>query len=364
MSGALLAAGYDRSARTAPRPLGSRPVGRQVWLLLGASQPFVVLVASITAVAYFAVKPCSSVESKPRATVTGHKGSVGSVAFRSDGAMLASVGVNGSIVLWNVATQQGDSFPPLGPGQNRCVAFSPDGKLLATGSRTEPVALHDLEVDETWPLCDPSAGSAGAKCVAFTSDGCTLAVGQKDGRITLWNIATRLEQSVLPGHTEFVATLVFAPDGRSLVSSGGDRTVRLWDLATGQARFMILGQESMFVSLAFSPDSQVLILGDQQSPVVQLRDVATGSERAVLHGPEGNVLAVAISPDGHTLAAGDFHGLIYSWHLPTLQLSPSRLVHAGIQTLAFAPDGYTLASGGFDGTVYLWDWPPHVPTHD
>ena len=102
----------------------------------------------------------------------------------------------------------------------------------------------------------------------------------------------------------------------------------------------------------------------RRSPVVRLCDAITGSERTILHGPESDVLAVTISPDGHTLAAADFHGLIYSWDLPTLQLLPLRLLHAGIQTLAFAPDGCTLASGGFDGTVHLWNWPPQAATHD
>jgi hypothetical protein len=333
-------------------------------LTLGPWEPFVVLAASITAVACFVVKPCSSAQPKPEKTLTAHEGSVGSVAFRSDETMLASVGINGSIVLWDLTTHQGDSFPPVGAGQNRCVAFSPDSKLLAIGSLTRPVALHSLEVNETRSLSDSCAESAGAKCLAFAPDGQTLAVGQRDGRITLWNVATRREESVLSGHTELVSSLVFAPDGRSLVSSGGDRAVRLWDLTTGQLRFTIPGPKSMLVSFAFTPDSQVLALGDHQSSVVRLWDTATGSERAVLDGPESDVLALAISPDGHTLAAGDFHGLIYSWHLPTLQLSSSRLAHAGIQTLAFAPDGCTLASGGFDGTVYLWNWPPRTATRD
>ena len=183
----------------------------------------------------------------------------------------------------------------------------------------------------------------GARCLAFAPDSSTLAVGQKDGRITLWNVATRLKQSLLPGHAEFVASLVFAPDGRSLVSSGGDRIVlQLWDLTTGQARFLVPGQESMLVSLAFSPDSRVLVLGDQHSPVVRLRDAITGCERAV-PAMDRKVMSLRwrSAPTVITLAAADLHGLIYSWDLPTLQLFPSRLVHAGIQTLAFAPNGCT-----------------------
>lgn len=167
MSGGLLGSGRDRADRNPRGRERTLPEGRPLRLTLGAWEPFMVLVASIMAVAYFATKPCSSAMPKPRTTLTGHEGSVGSVDFRADGAMLTSVGTNGSIVLWDVASLGGDSFPPVGPGQNRCVALSPDGKLLATGSATGPVALHNLEGGETWPLLDSSITSAGAKCLAF-----------------------------------------------------------------------------------------------------------------------------------------------------------------------------------------------------
>ena len=144
------------------RPASGRSARCPVRLMSVACEPFMVLVASFTAVAYFAADPCSSSSPKPqpRMTLTGHDGSVGSVAFRPDGAMLSSVGVNGSVVLWDVATHQRDSFPPVGPGQHHCVAFSPDGKLLATASPTQAVALNNLEGDETWPLDDASGATA------------------------------------------------------------------------------------------------------------------------------------------------------------------------------------------------------------
>ncbi len=126
----------DRVAsRKARRPIG----GRSPWLLLGAWQPFVVFLASLTAVACFAAKPCSKTQPRPRSTLTGHEGSVAAVSFRPDGAVLSSVGRNGSIVLWNVVTLEYDLLSPVGPGQHRCVAFSPDGKLLAAGSPTQAV---------------------------------------------------------------------------------------------------------------------------------------------------------------------------------------------------------------------------------
>jgi WD40 repeat protein len=291
-------------------------------------------------------------------TLVGHAGTVKSVAFRPDGTMLAAVGIDGSVVLWNLETQQGDPFLTLGPEQVRCTAFSPDNRVVATSSRTEVVALHDLATGRSRTLRDASQGSTGAASLAFSPDGTTLAVGQQDGRITLWDIVTGGVQTTLEGHEDFVASLAFSPDGAILASSGGDRAMRLWNLATGQAVSLSHGGANTVVALGFSPDSRLLALGDQVSPVVRLWDVSGGCERAVLHGPEGSVVDAAISPDGRTLAAADLHGLVTFWNLVTLELWPARFRHAGIHSLAFAPDGRTLASGGFDGTVHIWDWPP------
>jgi WD40 repeat protein len=316
------------------------------------------LMALLGAAAYLCGDCHRGTPAPARATLVGNGGTIKSVEFRSDGAMLSAVGVDGSIMLWDLATRLGRPFPPVGPGQVHAVAFSPAGGTLATGRPAAVVALHDLTASEPYLLLDEPAATQGAACLAFAPDGATLAVGQRDGRITLWDLTTRRARSVLGEHADFVASLAFAPDGATLASSGGDRTVRLWDLAAGRERFARGGQASQRFALAFAPDGRLLALGDKVDRVVRLWDVATGRELIALRGPEAAVVAVAISPDGTTLAAADLHGRITSWDLATWKVRPIRLEHPGVHALAFAPDGRTLASGGFDGTVRLWDWPP------
>jgi WD40 repeat protein len=341
---------------------GSRRPGwhpqRQLIHLRLVSWHEVALLAAIAAVAaYLLAERDQSDKNQARQTLVGHAGTVESIAFRPDGMMLCSVGVDSSIMLWDLATNQEYSFRHGEIGRVRCAAFSPDSKILAIANLTGAVALYDLVSNELCTLYDPHNTTAGARCLAFAPDGTTLAVGQKDGQITLWDVVTGQGQQALSGHTGFIAALTFSTDGRTLASSSGDRSVRLWDQPTGRGRFVFSGQTNTVTALVFSPNGQYLVMGDKVSPVIQLSEITTGCEHMVRHVVTGNLVAVAISPDSATLAAANFHGLVTSWNLPSLKINPVRLRHAGVHSLAFAPDGRTLATGGFDGTIHLWDWP-------
>ena len=144
-------------------------------------------------------------------TLIGHTGTVRSIEFRPDGAMLSSVGFDGSVNIWELAKRPENRFVPRGSERVLCVAFSPDNRVLAVGSQTAAVTLHDLVADRSWAIEDTIAASAGASCLAFAPDGATLAVGQQGGKISLWDTATGRIRSTLDGHSEFVPSLVFAP---------------------------------------------------------------------------------------------------------------------------------------------------------
>jgi WD40 repeat protein len=333
-----------------------RAEGRPVRLAM-VTWPAVALLGATVAAACLLTDCDSCPLKQARESLMGTPSTVKSISFRPDGAMLSSVGIDGSIVIWQLGNPGNDSSPPEVSGLIRCAAFSPDNRSLATGDRRSPVALHDLVAHDSRSLDDPSSSSTGAACVAFAPDGATLAVGQQDGLITLWNVATGRKSSILGGHDDFVASLAFAADGATVASSGGDRSVRIWDLATGMERFAIKSHTSTYIALTFSPDGRRLVVGDQVSPVVRLWNTTTGAECASLRGPAGAVVSVAISADGSTLAAADFQGQVTFWDLATLTIHPRHLTHPGAHALAFTPDGRTLATGGFDGTIHLWDIP-------
>jgi WD40 repeat protein len=356
MSRVLTDSGSESADRRGRQDTRSRPI--RPALLTWPAGAF--LVAGVTMAACLLVKRPYGERTWPRATLVNQGASVRSVAFSQDGALMAMLGGDGSVVLRD--PDEIRSYRPLPRGSDpvRCLAFAPDGKVLATCGRTTAVALYELDAAGSRALHDEAGATVGAAGLAYAPDGATLAVGQQDGRITLWDVTTGRMRSALSGHIDFVASLAYAPDGETLASSGGDRCVRLWDPKTGRERFAIPGQASTVVPLSFSPDGRFLALADQVSPVVRLWMIAAGleCERAALRGTEGSVVAVAISPDGTTLVTADLRGQITCWDLATLAIRPIRLEHAGVQSLAFAPDGRTLASGGFDGTIHLWDWQP------
>jgi WD40 repeat protein len=333
------------------------PRGRQVRLAL-FTWPMVVLLGAMVAAVAYLPGVCDQFKQIPaRKTLTGSLATVRSIAFRQDGAMLSSVGVDCPMAIFNLTARNQDPYEHQVRGSVRFAAFSPDNRLLATSSPTATVLLHDLVNHESRMLDGNSAATAGAACLAFSPDAKTLAVGQEDGKISLWDAQSRQRRSTLAAHDGFVAAMAFAHDGSTLASSGGDRKTRIWDMPAARPRFTINSPARMLSALAYSPNGRLIFLGEPTTGMVWIWDVTTGVERFSLRGFSGGVAVLAASPDGTTLAVADSRGELTVWDIATFQVWPMRLRHSGVCSLAFAPDNSALASGGFDGTIHLWSFP-------
>jgi WD40 repeat protein len=334
-----------------------RPEGHPVRVAF-ITWPMIICLGATVAAAACMIGDCGKRLKVPaRETRLGHAGTVRSIAYRSDGTVLSSVGVDGSIAILDLQHRIGLPFSPPGIGRVRAAAFSPLNRVVAFGKLTDKVVLHDLAEGATRELHDPAATTAGAACMAFAPDGETIAIGQQDGQISLWDAGTGARRTTMSGHGEFVAALAFSNDGQTLATSGGDHSARVWELPAGRERLSIPSASQTFGTLALSPDGSRLALGDRVSPVVRIWDLTTGRLLRALFGPSASVVALAISLDGATLAAADAKGLVTFWELATLEIRPTRLSHAGVRTLAFAPDSRALATGGFDGTIRFWNYP-------
>lgn len=192
--------------------------------------------------------------------------------------------------------------------------------------------------------------------VAFSPDGKMLAsAGGTDYLVKLWDVATGRELNTLAGHTDAVTSVAISPDGKTVASGSWDGTVRLWDSATGKALRTATAQASVN-GVAFSPDAKA-IASAHDDQTIALWDVATGKKLNSRAG-NGNPKAIAFAPDGKTIASASWEGTrgaIALWDVATWKVRQAFSdVHDSIVGLAFSPDGKTLASTG-GATVTLWN---------
>ncbi|KAK6810480.1 hypothetical protein RU639_013746 [Aspergillus parasiticus] len=286
-------------------------------------------------------------------TLEGHLDSVNSVAFSPDGRTLASGSLDRTIKLWDTTTGIERQTLEGHSGWVYSVAFSPDGRTLASGSADRTIKLWDTITGTERQTLE--GHSDWVYSVAFSPDGRTLASGSTDRTIKLWDTTTGTERQILEGRSGPVNSVAFSPDGRTLASGSADRTIKLWDTITGIERQTLEGHSGPVNSVAFSPDGRTLASGSLEN-TIKLWDTTTGIERQTLEGHSGPVYSVAFSPDGRTLASGSLDNTIKLWDTTTGTERQTLEGHSDwVYSVAFSPDGHTLASGSADRTIKLWD---------
>ena len=289
----------------------------------------------------------------------GHEGAVRALAFSRDGKTLTSGGVHGAILRWDLSGNGEPAKKELThrKGAILCLAHCPGQDLLVVGDE------QSLElVDGTGTVLAPLQGHKGVVfSLAFSPDGRTLATASADSDIRLWELRDKQLKSkaILRGSFSGVRAVAFDPrDARVLASGGEDGVVRRWDTLTGRQRSPGPGHAAPVRTVAFSPDRRYLVSGGNDRKV-RLWRVATGQGEE-LPGESDAVRAVAFSPDGKRLAAGDTNGVIFLWDIaaagkPGGPVRMERKDNQAVHALAFAPDSHTLAVGGSGTDLEFWD---------
>ena len=287
-------------------------------------------------------------------TLRGHIRGIGSLAFSPDGKTLASASDDSNVKLWDVsAKREPDTLKAHGDSVF-AVAFWPDSKTLATASY-DGVILRDVNTKQV--LSRLQAYDDPFFAVAFSPDGKTLASRSRK-TVSLWDVSTKEKLGKLPDY--FGSILAFSPDGKILAGDGRGSTLRLWDVGA-QRELTPAPHFGDRLTFAFSPDGKTLAITSRGA--LRLWDVSTQREELITSPPneicgrsEDLANAVVFSPDGKTVAAALDDGTLTLWDLITKKKLKTLKGHAErIVAVAFSPDGKTVATGSWDHTVKLWD---------
>ncbi|MFO0897435.1 MAG: WD40 repeat domain-containing protein [Pirellulales bacterium] len=199
----------------------------------------------------------------PIASWKVHEGAVDTVAFSPDGQLIATSGPNGDVKLWDSKTyREVQRFTPRGK-ELRCLVFSPDGRLLAGSEHMwdDPqVCIWDVHEGSLLRELDGTGGLFGPS-LAFSPDGKLLATPHDDSNARLWEIPSGNLKATLKGHTGLVISVAFSPDGQTLATGSFEHNVKLWNIATQQEVASLEALPGSCVSLRFSPDGRTLAAG-------------------------------------------------------------------------------------------------------